>query len=274
MISHNDFLKIFDYIKNRTEISIVESNINAVRRFVHKKSDGIMDISSYISLLASNPQEFQELLKVVTINETYFFREQKYYKLIDKVIFPEFKTLGINPTIWSGATSTGEEAISLALIYQKHFSPVVGKTPIMATDIDVLSMDTIRLNRFPSSSIRSDGESFHQIIENNSSITNGFITFNRDILDIIETKRVNLIKDDFSKLLNRKPNLICLCNVLIYMDSAIRKSIIDRAVDILEYGGYLLLSSSNTAFVEHPELELLERDSCFYFKKIERDANE
>ncbi len=51
------------------------------------------------------------------------------------------------------------------------------------------------------------------------------------------------------------------------MEPEIRNRIIDKAVDILDNGGYLFVSSSNTATVEHNELELICEHRSFYFKK-------
>ena len=273
MITHRDFAVIFDYIKEKTAISIVESNCNAVRRFVHKKTDNIMSITNYINLIDRNRMEFDELVKVITINETYFFREEKYYKLLDEVIFPEFKLKNIIPRIWSGAASTGEEPISLALLVQKHFGLDYIDEPIIATDIDILSMKNLEINSYSRNSVREDGEHFHSLIYNNSSINGNNISINKTVLDLIRTARLNLILDDFSKVLGRPPELICLCNVLIYMDSKDRESIIDKAVKVLAPNGYLLVSSSNTAFINHSELELVQKDNCFYFKKIERESD-
>ena len=58
------------------------------------------------------------------------------------------------------------------------------------------------------------------------------------------------------------------------MDSELREIIIDKAAKILDYGGYLIVSSANTAFINHPLLELVQRDNSFYFKKIAREDDD
>lgn len=266
----DDFDLVNRFILDKTGIVITDTNINAVKRFVSKKLANGLHINKYLNLLNIDEQEFHQLIKVVTINETYFFREEKYFKLLNEELLPKIKERSkLPPVIWSGATSTGEEAISIALLIHKFWKDQnINYKPVVATDIDMHSMERLHHNEYAPNSIRNDGKHFHNLIEQNSKkLESGKISINPNIMDLIETKKVNLIKDDFNRLFTQKPTLICLCNVLIYMDREIRERIIDKAVNTLEDNGYLFVSSSNTATIKHPNLELLQSDKAFYFKK-------
>ena len=270
MIDLEDFNTIKEYIEDQTGVVIPESNINAVKRFLKDKiGTDNLTVKEYLSNISEDQHEFHKLIKVVTINETYFFREERYYKVLNDLIFPELKSESIAPpVVWSGAASTGEEAISLSLLINKFWNTTNhAYAPVIASDIDIHSMKKLEENLYTKNSVRDDGKIFHDLLMSNSSYKDDKLILNKNIIDSISTHKLNLITDDFATLFTKRPKVIFLCNVLIYMEPEIRNRIIDKAVDILDNGGYLFVSSSNTATVEHNELELICEHRSFYFKK-------
>ncbi|MEA1969226.1 MAG: CheR family methyltransferase, partial [Thermodesulfobacteriota bacterium] len=67
-------------------------------------------VSDYISLISSNQNEFSNFIDATTTNHTFFFRENKHCEFIIKTL-DNRKPL----KIWSAASSSGEEAFSLAV---------------------------------------------------------------------------------------------------------------------------------------------------------------
>lgn len=269
ILNNRDYEAVVKYIKGRTGLILAESNVNQVRRFVEKKLSNDIVVSDYIKKLDSNIDEFYDIIEVYTINETYFFREEKYFKLLKEIILPEYLCSRTTlPIVWSSAASSGEEAVSLALLINNLWGiRSRGCSSIIASDIDMKTLGKLKDGLYSKSSLRTDGKCFHDLVLKNSTNNNGYYSINKDIRSMIKIKEINLIKDEYEKILGITPDIVLLCNVLIYMDTDTRNQVIDKMVKILPPGGYLILSSSNTAFVEHPELDLLNHRNCYYFKK-------
>jgi chemotaxis protein methyltransferase CheR len=81
------------------------------------KFHGLASYSEYYRLLASghHPDEVQLMVDLLTTNETYFFREPQHFDFLRQVILPERRSASTF-RIWSGASSSGEEAYSMAMV--------------------------------------------------------------------------------------------------------------------------------------------------------------
>ena len=91
-------------------------------------------------------KDFDTIINLVTVNETYFFREEKQFDFLRDQVFPKFS--GKNLTIWTCCCSTGEEAISLLATRQKSARADMG-----AFSLSVMAI-TLALSRFAKSTAR------------------------------------------------------------------------------------------------------------------------
>ena len=66
-------------------------------------------------------QEIQQLIDVVTTNETDFFRESHHFDLMTSRVLPSLvQENGIkNLNVWSVAASTGQESYTLAMVIEE-----------------------------------------------------------------------------------------------------------------------------------------------------------
>jgi chemotaxis protein methyltransferase CheR len=114
---------------------------------------------------ASNLKEFVKMLKVdkaphlhravaeaMTVNETSFFRDLKPFEMLRETIFPrliEKRWEERRLRIWSAASSTGQEAYSLAMLIAEHFPALAGwDVKIIGTDISRNVVDYARRGRY------------------------------------------------------------------------------------------------------------------------------
>lgn len=114
---------------------------------------------------ASNLKEFVKILKVdkaphlhhavaeaMTINETSFFRDLKPFEMLRETIFPRLIEQRRNVRrlrIWSAASSTGQEAYSLAMLIAEHFPELAGwDVRIIGTDISRYVIDYAQQGRY------------------------------------------------------------------------------------------------------------------------------
>ena len=251
-------------IKNYIEASLLEKNINA---------------EEYKNLIISNPQNFSEFINESTVNETYFFREEKQFILLRDKIFKTYKnkSSGKSINMWSAACSYGEEAYSLALLALS-----CGITPnVIASDINSEVLEHCANGVFLGTSLRPmDGNSFHNLVLPYKR-EDRKIEFNSEIKEHIKTIFVNLSELDspsYKPNLPKNQDIIFLRNVFIYFNQELRSRILKTiAEECLSDDGYLFVSISEVAQLDYPvipsSLEKISDGNIFYFHKKGGKAN-
>jgi len=269
MTGENWYPILTGWLSHHTGLVVSAENEAAVRRFVNARlaQHGVA-LVDYLALLERDPDERRAFISEATIHETYFFREEKYFHLLDREILPAFHRINHRlPVFWSAAAATGEEAFSIALLLRKYW-PQINSMQIIASDIDANSLALISAGGpYSRNSFRSDGSSLHSLVHTSSTSTEDGVRFDPSLSILIQTREINLLRDDYQKMLPCRPDVIFLCNVLIYMDKVTRERVIAQAASVLAVDGYLFLSSANTALVNCPLLELQNSDRCYYFRR-------
>ncbi len=254
------------------------SHLEGIKNYIEKKlNEKCISVPEYKTKLIADKGLFSELINESTVNETYFFREEKQFLLLRDRIFPMWKaTAGSMPVkIWSAACSYGEEAYSLALLAKNCGVNAM----ITASDINSQVLEHCKAGVFKDSSIRSvDGSSFKNLLLPYK--TDGKIQFDPEIKSCITTKEINLSKIDeiqTGALLPKNQNIVFLRNVFIYFSQNLRLKILNIIAEkCLADGGLLFVSMNETAQINFSEISpLLEKvmdGSIFYFKKKSREV--
>lgn len=123
-----------------------------------------------ISFLESSQNEWKELILLLTIGETYFFRDRGQLTLLKNRILPELIKIKIKcceakqkPSlrIWSAGCSSGEEAYSLAILV-KELIPDLNEWNILilGTDINQESIEKAKQGIYDSWSFRQMDSQF------------------------------------------------------------------------------------------------------------------
>ena len=112
------------------------------------------DIDRYLDLLRGDANELELLAKDLLINVTSFFRDPNAFDRLAETIVPEL--LRDRPSdqpirIWIAGCSTGEEAYSLAMIFQEQITAARSdaKLQIFASDIDADAVARARDGLYP-----------------------------------------------------------------------------------------------------------------------------
>ena len=73
-------------------LNVAESQIPALKALIKKLADEKgMSASEFCTHLAPDTPEFDEIIRLVTVNETYFFREELQFDFLKEHVFPKFK---------------------------------------------------------------------------------------------------------------------------------------------------------------------------------------
>ncbi len=91
-ISKRDFENVLDYITFSTGIILPETNYSVLETFLKERLDFFnITLTEYLKKLPKEINEHIFFIDTITINETYFFREEKHFNILLSYVFPEMK---------------------------------------------------------------------------------------------------------------------------------------------------------------------------------------
>ena len=268
------FTDIIELITQRTGIIPRDSHRTGIKNYIDKQLKAAPADNSYphtyeeyFNSLQGNQEEMINLINSATVNETYFFREEAQFQLLQSKVFPMLAAG--SPTkrlrIWSAASSSGEEIYSLLLLADAMNI----KTECIASDINTRVLDTCAKGVYKKNAIRTvDGAAYHHLLEPYKLAGGGF-ELQKKITDRITRKQINLSRlTDFPK----NQDIIFIRNVFIYFSTEMKKAILSKITEeALAPGGYLFVSMNEVASIDIMDLPAgLEKEAdgkVFYFRK-------
>jgi len=249
-ISLEDFTKFQEFFYRKTGIQFEASK----RYFVDKRllerieATASGSFRSYFTLLRfqANGEELQELTNAMTVNETYFFREEYQFKCLVQSLLPELtarKAPGSTVRIWSIPSSSGEEAYSIA-IYLMELWPGLADwdVEIISSDIDTRILAQALQGLFSPRSVQNLPPRY--LARYFTRTAEGY-QISEELRSAVSFTRVNL-----SEAADTRPyrdfDVIFCRNLLIYFDEISRKAAAETMYDALRPGGYVCLGHSES----------------------------
>jgi len=251
IISDGEFARFRDYFYRKTGIRFEDGN----RYFVDKrllsrmKETGHTLFQSYFTALRfqTSGEEIQELINVMTVNETYFFREEYQFECLVESALDEVvkdKNLGDVIKIWSIPSSTGEEPYSIALYLLEHWDKIDDyDVEIVSSDIDTNVLEKCKKGLYNTRSVKSLPKSIlNRYFKEHSKEC---FEIDKDVRDAIEFTHVNLSDPETTK--NYRDIDVIFCrNLLIYFDDASRRQAANVFFDALNPNGFIFLGHSES----------------------------
>ncbi len=252
-----------EYIRGWTGISLPESKHRPLRDYLagFDRDATFTDISAR---LEADPEEQSRFLGIVTINETYFFREHRQFALLRSRILPALAALGRPLSFWSAACATGEEALSLAALGRNF----LGRDDFVvhAGDINPAALARCAEGRYGPNSVREDGREFLPLLEPFVTREGQDIVVGEELRRMVRYSPLNLADSTYSGIPDDL-DLVLMRNVLMYMSLETRLAIVDRVAAKMAAGGHIFFSSSDVPHLSNPSLALEEVDGVFFFRK-------
>ena len=250
VITDEDFLKFREYFYRKTGIQFDVSK----RYFVDKRLLERMEATSnalfrsYFTMLRfqASGEELQTLTNLMTVNETYFFREEYQFRCLVQSILPELvsrKRKDGPLRIWVLPSSTGEEPYSIAIYLLERWADIHHfDVEIIASDIDTRVLDMARAGRF---SQRSVAQLPPQYLMKYFVRKGDEYQIDDGLRSAVEFSRVNL-SDRGDTRPYRNFDIVFCRNLLIYFDDVSRKAAAETFFDALNPGGFICLGHSES----------------------------
>ncbi|MBF0465466.1 MAG: hypothetical protein HQK88_11885 [Nitrospirae bacterium] len=258
-------------IRNRCGLSFDSSRLASFKEIIRSqvKILGLSSDDEYYTLISQSQTQFERLINLITINETYFMREPAHYRVLTSKILPELmesKPKGAKIRLFSAGCATGEELYSIIISVSDSFgTTALDLFHFVGADIDNPVIDKAHRAVYGSLSFRSFPELLrkkyftqedetHFKVDTQITRHAHFETFN-----LLDTTLIH----NFTAM-----DVIFYRNVSIYFDKEIQRRVFDNLAMLLNDGGYLFVSSVETFGHKHGSLSLIEMDGVFVFKKL------
>ncbi len=233
------------YEKAGISLSVTKKSLVIGRLHLRLQQQGFNSFEQYFDYFAlaaetsEQKNEQQAVIDLLTTNETYFFREEGHFSFIQQRILTEYHSPPLR--CWSAASSSGEEAYSLAMLCMDHYHR---PWEIVATDINSRVLAQASSGTYPL--LRSNNIPLPYLQKYcRKGIGEKANTFKvvRSLREKVKFHQANL-QDSLARFGHF--DLILLRNVMIYFDAASKQRVIDNIQRQLNVGGYLLIGHAET----------------------------
>lgn len=255
-LKKQEFIWIKDYLYQHAGIVLNDSKQALVSARLYKRLHhyGLSSYSEYFQLLGKpgGEQESTMAIDLLTTNETYFFREPKHFDFLKNHFFP-LHTAGRPLRFWSAASSSGEEAYTLAML-AAEFSQTE-QWEIIGTDISTRMLEKARRGLYSIAAAENiPVPLLKKYCLKGKDENDGYI-----LIDPALRRRVKFI---YANLASRLPDLgifdvIFLRNVMIYFDTATKQRLVEHVRRYLSPGGYFIIGHSESLNGIKSKLEML-----------------
>lgn len=187
----------------------------------------------------------EAVVEALLNNETYFFRDRPLFDQLSQKILPALAARRGDTrrlAIWSAGCSTGQEALSLAMIFAEQRMRWAGWTiEIVATDVSRSAIASARKGAYSQFQVQR-GLGVQQMLTCFEEAREGWR---------VDPALHRAVRFEVHNVLDPAPrpgrfDLVLCRNVLLYFDSTTRGRALDRIGDALADDGFLMLGGGES----------------------------
>lgn len=239
-----DYYQIDEILRQQQNFALTGYKDLCIKRRIAARirALGMSGPATYVELLATDRSEQEQLLTVLSVHVSHFFRNPSTYKVLEKKVLPELLARSRQQRsklrAWSVGCSHGEEPYSLALLGEK-LAIETDLLKIIATDLSGDALLRAKLGCY-------DKSRLHEVPE--SLLQKYFIARDKQFCLTESIKsRVRFFRHD---ILSDQPfyraDLILCRNVLIYFSREQQQRVLQILAAALPAGGFLVLGRAET----------------------------
>lgn len=242
-------IRDFDTLRNilyrKSGIYLDNDKFLFLKRRVSQRIDdlGLSSFSDYLKFLKDLDKkgvELQKLINLITINETYFFREFGQLRVFGEICLPEVARQNDKVKVLSAGCSTGEEVYTLSIICREML-PKGYDYEIVGADIDKIALEKARNGLYDNRSVKDVPDLYLDRYFERTE--NGYLV--KDMLrKNVKFVFLNLKNSDNLLNLGRDFDFIFCRNVLMYFPMEDRRRIVESFYFMLKPEGFIFLGAS------------------------------
>jgi Methylase of chemotaxis methyl-accepting proteins len=242
--------------------------MTSVKRRIRRAQErfGCESISHLQEKVLHHPEILPDLLGVLTVQASEFFRDPAYFRAIRERVLPHLRTYP-SLKVWIAGCSTGEELYSLAILFREE--GLEDRTIFYATDINPDALRQARAGVYPLNRMQLFTKN-HQKSGGRTSLSE-YYTAAYSHARIDPTLRARAVFSDHSLVTDQvfaEVHFISCRNVMIYFDRDLQDRVLGLFRDALIRRGFLGLGAKESVqFSRHAgAFEVFDREEKLYQK--------
>lgn len=212
------------------------------------------------------------ICEAMTTNESSFFRDQKPFDLFRTVMLPQLmqaRAARKHIRIWSAASSSGQEAYSLAIICAEEAAKLKGwRIEIVGTDYSTEMVKRAQAGTYTQFEVQR-GLPAPVLIKYFTQLGSDQWQINAALRDTVRFQQANLL-EDFTAL--GSFDIVFCRNVLIYFDRNDKIKVLHNIHSRMAPDGYLLLGGAETVVGLTEKFKAMEKHHSLYLPKAQTAA--
>jgi len=231
-------------------------------RALELELDSLLEYYYFLRYDEGGARELDALVDHLVINETYFYREADQLRVLVDTLVPSILAQKRAARIWCAACSTGEEALTLAMMLEER--GILDRAAIVATDISARVLARARAGLYGGRALRNlrdEDRSRHFIPAGEAAVR-----VRDEVRAGIEWRRLNLLQ--FAQVDELGTFDVILCrNALIYFRDETVMRLVERFGQSLSAGGLLLVGASESLLRFGTLFACEEHGGAFFYRK-------
>jgi chemotaxis protein methyltransferase CheR len=265
----------YDYLRGlvmEQSANLIDSSRNALfdtRLTPIARLSGAANLEEFVNMLkAGRPVHLHRAVaEAMTINETSFFRDIAPFEMLRQVVLPQLIEERMETRrlrIWSAASSTGQEAYSLAMLIVEHFPDLAQwDVKIIGTDISRHVVDYAQKGRYRRLEVNR-GLPARMLLK--------YMVRDGEEWEVIPRVRA-MCEFRYANLSAPMPHLpvfdlVLLRNVLLYFSQHDRRTLFKEIYQKMVPGGYLVLGNAEQAEDSTNLFEVEFAANCYFYRPV------
>lgn len=209
------------------------------------------------------------VIDAMMINETSFFRDRLPFEEFRLNVMPQLlkaRAATRSLRIWSAACATGQEAYSLAMMFDEEARQFSGwSIEIVGTDVSQTAIETARAGIYNQFQVQR-GLPVSQLLRYFTRVNDTW-TIAEHIKSRVRFERGNILEDVASA---GRFDVICCRNLMYYFDNEGKKALLKRLHGALAPDGFLMLGATETPLGVSEDFTVASHHPWLVARKQER----
>jgi chemotaxis protein methyltransferase CheR len=230
---------------------------------------GAANLEDFVNMLKTRKPAHlhRAVAEAMTINETSFFRDITPFEMLREVVFPKLIEQRMQKRqlrIWSAASSTGQEAYSIAMSIAEYFPDLAHwDVKIIGTDISRHVVEHAQRGRYRRLEVNR-GLPARMLLK--------YMVRENEEWEVIPRVRA-MCEFRYANLCAPMPqlpvfDLVMLRNVLLYFSQHDRKALFKEIHQKVAPGGYLVLGNAEQAEDSTNLFEVEFAANCYFYRPV------